>query len=103
MPCPIRQPPSTWYWPGYHGRELADAFNRVADSPIQVREAGRRPGDVVAALYIRMVCADVFSGWHARYDIADGIRHSLQWAAIRDEVLSDNEAVIVKEISSSEC
>jgi hypothetical protein len=26
-------------------------------------------------------------GWRARYDIAGGIRHSLQWAAIRDEIL----------------
>ena len=67
-------------------RELADAFNRVADSPIQVREAGRRPGDVVGA-YTRIGRAERLLGWRARYDIADGIRHSLQWAAVRDEIL----------------
>ena len=30
-------------------RELLDAFNRVADRPIQARDAVRRPGDVVGA------------------------------------------------------
>jgi UDP-glucose 4-epimerase len=67
-------------------RELADTFNRVADNPIQVRETGRRPGDVVGA-YTRIGRAERLLGWRARYDIADGIRYSLQWAAIRDEIL----------------
>ena len=26
-------------------------------------------------------------GWQAQYDITEGIRHSLQWAALRDEML----------------
>jgi UDP-glucose 4-epimerase len=26
-------------------------------------------------------------GWRPQYDLADGIRHSLQWAAIRDDIL----------------
>ena len=82
-------------------RELADAFNRVAESPIQVREAGRRPGDVVGA-YTRIGRAERLLGWRARYDIADGIRHSLQWAAIRDEILSGDEAARVRRISSLE-
>ena len=30
-------------------RELLAAFNRVADRPVGVREAGRRPGDVAGA------------------------------------------------------
>jgi len=82
-------------------RELADAFNRVADSPIQVLEAGRRPGDVVGA-YTRIGRAERLLGWRARYDVADGIRHSLQWAAIRDEILSGGEAARVQPISSPE-
>jgi UDP-glucose 4-epimerase len=27
-------------------------------------------------------------GWRAQYDVAEGIRHSLQWAAVRDEILT---------------
>jgi UDP-glucose 4-epimerase len=73
----------------------------VADRPIQVREAGRRPGDVAGA-YTRTGRAERLLGWHARYDIADGIRHSLQWAAIRDEILSGDEAARVQRIGSPE-
>ena len=86
MPCPVRRPPSTWgTGRGTTVRELADAFNRVADSPIQVRETGRRPGDVAGA-YTRVGRAERLLGWRARYDIAGGIRHSLQWATVRDEI-----------------
>ena len=68
-------------------RELADAFNRVSDQPIQVRGAGRRPGDVAGG-YTRVNRAERLLGWRAQRDVAEGIRQSLQWAAIRDEVLS---------------
>jgi UDP-glucose 4-epimerase len=68
-------------------RELVDAFNRVSGRPIQAREAARRPGDSAGA-YTRVDRARRLLGWTAQYGIADGIRHSLQWAAIRDEVLS---------------
>jgi UDP-glucose 4-epimerase len=72
-------------------RELLDAFNSVAERPIQVCEAGRRPGDVAGA-YTRVDRARRLLEWRPHYDIADGIRHSLQWAAIRDEVLCDDPA-----------
>jgi UDP-glucose 4-epimerase len=68
-------------------RELVEAFNQVAGSPIQVREAGRRPGDVAGA-YSRIDRAERLLGWQPQYDISEGISHSLQWAALRDEVLS---------------
>ena len=68
-------------------RELLGAFNSVAGSPVEVRDAGRRPGDVVGA-YTRIDRAKRLLGWRPQYDIAEGIRHSLQWGAIRDEVLS---------------
>jgi UDP-glucose 4-epimerase len=68
-------------------RELLDAFNRVSDSPIQARDAGRRPGDVTGA-YTRSDRAKRLLGWVPRYDLDEGIRHSLQWAAIRDQILS---------------
>jgi UDP-glucose 4-epimerase len=68
-------------------RELLAAFNRVADRPVQAREAARRPGDVAGA-YTRIGRAERLLGWRPQYDLADGIRHSLQWAALRDEILS---------------
>ena len=68
-------------------RELLGAFNRVTDHPIQSRDADRRPGDAVGA-YTRIDRARHLLGWRPQYDIDDGIRHSLQWAATRDEILS---------------
>jgi UDP-glucose 4-epimerase len=68
-------------------RELLDAFNRVVGRPIEAREAARRPGDVVGA-YTRVDRAMRLLDWRPQYDIAEGIRHSLEWAAVRDDVLS---------------
>ena len=68
-------------------RELVDAFNNVADRPIEAVETGRRPGDV-AGTYTRSDRARRYLGWQPRYSIAEGIRHSLDWAAIRDGILS---------------
>ena len=68
-------------------RELLAAFNRVAGHPVEAREAARRPGDVAGAC-TRIDRAERLLGWRPRYDLAEGIRHSLQWAALRDEVLS---------------
>ena len=72
-------------------RELLAAFNQVADQPVEAREAGRRPGDVAGA-YTRIGRAERLLGWRPQYDIAEGIRHSLQWAALRDHVLSGEAA-----------
>jgi UDP-glucose 4-epimerase len=77
-------------------RELLVAFNRVAGQPIQAREAGRRPGDIAGA-YTRVDRARRLLGWQARCDITEGIRHSLQWTAIRDEMLiGDGDAHVHK-------
>ena len=70
-------------------RELVEAFNQVAVHPIQVREADRRPGDVAGA-YTRVDRAERLLGWRAQHDLIEGIRHSLQWAALRDEILSSS-------------
>ncbi len=67
-------------------RELLDAFNAVAPVPIAAVAAPRRPGDLAGA-YTRSDRAARLLGWRPRYPIADGIRHSLQWAAIRDKLL----------------
>jgi UDP-glucose 4-epimerase len=69
-------------------RELLAAFNRVAGHPVEAREAPRRPGDVAGA-FTRVGRAERLLGWRARYDITEGIRHSLQWAALRDQMLGD--------------
>lgn len=69
-------------------RELLDMFNRVADRPVAAREAGRRPGDTAGA-YTRIDRAVRLLGWSPQYDIKEGIRHSLQWAAIRDDLLPE--------------
>ena len=72
-------------------RELLAAFNRVAGHPVEAREAGRRPGDVAGA-YTRIDRAERLLGWRPQYDLTEGIRHSLQWAALRDEILSARAA-----------
>lgn len=69
-------------------RELLAAFNRVVDRPVQAIETGRRAGDIAGA-FTRTARAERLLDWQPQYDITEGIRHSLQWAAIRDEVLSD--------------
>lgn len=68
-------------------RELADAFNEVVDRPIDVVETERRPGDVVGA-YTRTDRAHELLGWKAHYAVAEGIRHSLEWAALRESRLA---------------
>jgi UDP-glucose 4-epimerase len=42
----------------------------------------------VAGAYTRIDRAERLLGWRPQYDIAEGIRHSLQWTALRDEILS---------------
>ena len=69
-------------------RELVDAFNRVVARPVEVVETERRPGDVAGA-YTRSDLADRLLGWRPRYSIEDGIRHSLEWAAVRDSRLAE--------------
>jgi UDP-glucose 4-epimerase len=68
-------------------RELLAAFNRVTDQPVLAQEAPPRPGDVAGA-FSRIDRAERLLGWRAQYDVTEGIRHSLQWAAIRDEILA---------------
>ncbi|WP_101783664.1 UDP-glucose 4-epimerase GalE [Nonomuraea indica] len=67
-------------------RELAEAFNRVVDRPVEVVEAERRPGDVAGA-YTRSDLAERLLGWRARHSVEEGIRHSLEWARVRDSRL----------------
>jgi UDP-glucose 4-epimerase len=63
-------------------RELVAAVDRVTGTPVQVRDAPARPGDVVGA-YTRVDKARRLLGWEPRFGIDDGIRHSLEWAEVR--------------------
>ncbi|MGW0201858.1 UDP-glucose 4-epimerase GalE [Nonomuraea sp. NPDC003201] len=67
-------------------RELAEAFNRVVDRPIEVVETDPRPGDVAGA-YTRSDRARRLLDWRARYSVEEGIRHSLEWAGLRESRL----------------
>jgi UDP-glucose 4-epimerase len=68
-------------------RELLAAFNSVVDSPLASVDAAPRPGDVVGA-YTRSDRARALLGWTPAHSLAEGIRHSLEWARHRDTVLS---------------
>jgi UDP-glucose 4-epimerase len=68
-------------------RELLAAFNSVVSDPVAARDVPPRPGDVAGA-YTRIERARRMLDWQPQYSITEGIRHSLQWAAIRDERLS---------------
>ncbi|MEU8326658.1 UDP-glucose 4-epimerase GalE [Nonomuraea sp. NPDC048881] len=67
-------------------RELLDAFNQVAPTPLAGIETDRRPGDVVGA-FTRSERARELLEWKPRYSLAEGIAHSLAWAKIRNERL----------------
>jgi UDP-glucose 4-epimerase len=67
-------------------RELLDTFNRVSSRPVRALEAGRRPGDTAGA-YTRIDRAERLLAWRPQYNVSEGIRHSLEWAAIRDDIL----------------
>jgi UDP-glucose 4-epimerase len=68
-------------------REFVDAFRRVSDRPLVVRETAPRPGDV-AGSFTRGARARDLLDWTPRYSIEDGIRDSMRWAAVREERLS---------------
>ncbi|MGH3242893.1 MAG: UDP-glucose 4-epimerase GalE [Spirillospora sp.] len=68
-------------------RELLDAFNQVVDTPITAAETGPRPGDVAGA-YTRSDRAARLLDWAPHYSLTEGIAHSLQWAAQRDQILN---------------
>ncbi|MEU9318922.1 UDP-glucose 4-epimerase GalE [Streptomyces sp. NPDC048295] len=67
-------------------RELLDAFNEVVDTSVPSVDAEARPGDNAGA-YTRSDRAERLLGWRPRYSLAEGIRHSLEWAAVREDVL----------------
>ena len=63
-------------------KEFVAAFREVWDGPLRVRETGPRPGDGTGC-FSRSDRARERLGWQARFSIADGIRDSIRWAAVR--------------------
>ncbi|MFB7906541.1 UDP-glucose 4-epimerase GalE [Kitasatospora sp. NPDC056076] len=71
-------------------RELVTAF-RDTVGPIEVREAGPRPGDVIGC-YTASERARTELGWQAEHTIADGIRDAMTWRAGWTAVATANAA-----------
>ncbi|HTW21229.1 MAG TPA: UDP-glucose 4-epimerase GalE [Mycobacteriales bacterium] len=67
-------------------RELLDAFNTVSPTPVAGAETGPRPGDGAGA-YTRSGRANELLQWRADRSIEDGIRDTLEWFAVRKDVL----------------
>jgi len=66
--------------------ELLTAFETVTGRKVDVRAAARRPGDT-AGVYTRSNRSHQLLGWSPSLSIEDGIRHSLEWATVRDGIL----------------
>jgi UDP-glucose 4-epimerase len=67
-------------------RELLDAFNRVAPTPITHVDAPRRPGDSVGA-YTNSERAHALLGWSAAQSLDTGIADTLRWFDLRRQVI----------------
>ncbi|MER3444328.1 MAG: UDP-glucose 4-epimerase GalE [Armatimonadota bacterium] len=67
-------------------KELVSAFENVWGSPINKREAPRRPGDAAGA-YANADKAWELLGWKTELSLEDGIRTALEWGKRRQEVL----------------
>lgn len=72
--------------------ELANAFGEATGTPLEVRTASPRDGDVVGCA-TRTDKAEQVLGWRAEYSVADGVQHSLEWAAKLPEVLKQEAAL----------
>lgn len=66
--------------------ELAEAVGEATGTPLDVRSAPRREGDVIGSA-ARTDKARRVLGWETEYTVADGVRHSLAWAERLPEVL----------------
>ena len=68
-------------------RELVTAFREVVGDAFRAEDAPARPGDVVGA-FVRPDKAWDLLRWKPEYTIEDAIRHSLQWAERRRELVA---------------
>lgn len=59
-------------------KEFVTAFEKVNGSPVQKREAPRRPGDL-AGCFASAATAEALIGWKAELSVEQGIRDALTW------------------------
>ncbi|MFD0367512.1 UDP-glucose 4-epimerase GalE [Streptomyces sp. NPDC059071] len=69
-------------------RELCAAFNQVAETPLATVDTDPRPGDVAGA-YTDSDRAERLLGWTPQFSLEEGIRSSLDWIPVRDDMLRD--------------
>ena len=67
-------------------RELITAFERVLGRPLAVRVSPPRPGDI-AGSFARNERARELLGWEPALSLEDGIRDSLTWTRLREQML----------------
>jgi UDP-glucose 4-epimerase len=68
-------------------RELVTAFEEVTHRRLRTVDGNARPGDVMGCY----CCADKAArllGWRPTFGVHDGLRHAMQWEAVRDRVLT---------------
>ena len=79
--------------------ELADAFGEATGTPLEVRTAPPRDGDVVGCAS-RTEKAKHVLNWEAERSIADGVRDSLAWSQKLAGVLEEEERLKAAERSA---
>jgi UDP-glucose 4-epimerase len=67
-------------------KEFLSAFRSVSELAVRVRETPSGPGHPVGS-FTRSVRARDMLGWTPQFSTVDGIRHAMQWAAVRPSVL----------------
>jgi UDP-glucose 4-epimerase len=69
-------------------RELVAAFEQEVHHRLRVDDGDARPGDVVGC-YARSDKAERLLDWRASYGVREGLRHAMQWDAVRHRILAD--------------
>lgn len=72
--------------------ELAEAFGEATGTPLEIRTAPTRDGDVVGSA-ARITKAEQVLGWQPQRSVADGVRDALLWAKKLPSVLEDEAAL----------
>ena len=67
-------------------RELISTVERVLGRRVPVRDAPRRPGDVVGS-FANVDKARTTLNWSTQHSLEDGVRSALEWAAKRKDIL----------------
>lgn len=69
-------------------RELVAAFEQQVHHRLRVVDSAARPGDVIGC-YARSDKAARLLGWRAELGVREGLRHALQWNAVRHRILAE--------------